>query len=126
IDDEPHLLYAVDDRAGGLLVLDLKLDRERAIVGRFFGQSYLATSALGVVLLGLLFFGAFSLRYFLRSLIRQPEAQRTKTITEGLAVDTSHGRRNLLPWLLALCTMVFLLDLSNLLDSAIGIGYVLA
>src|SRR5262245_37350117 len=36
------------------------------------------------------------------------------------------GRRNLLPWLLVSCLGVFAMDLSNVLDSAVGIGYVLA
>jgi PAS domain S-box-containing protein len=123
---QPHLLYAVNDRQGGVLVLDMELDRERAIVGRFFGQSYLSSSALGFILLALLLFSAFGLRHFLRSLIRLPEDERRAIIAAGLQVDASHERRNLLPWLLALCAVVFLLDLSNLLDSAIGIGYVLA
>jgi PAS domain S-box-containing protein len=123
---QPHLLYAVNDHQGGVLVLDMALDHERAIVGRFFGQSYLSSSALGFILLALLLFSAFGLRHFLRSLIRLPEDERRATIAAGLQVDASHERRNLLPWLLALCAVVFLLDLSNLLDSAIGIGYVLA
>ena len=123
---QPHLLYAIADREDGVLLLDLKLDHERALVGRFFGQSYLSSSALGFILLALLLFAAFSLRYFLRALIQLPEEQRRKTILEGLQVDASHERRNLLPWLLPLCVGVFLLDLSNILDSAIGIGYVLA
>ena len=123
---EPHLLYAVADGRDGVLVLEMKLDRERAIVGRFFGQSYLSGSAIGFILLALLLFGAFGLRYFLRSLVRLPEDERRRTILEGLRVDGTHERRNLLPWLLGLCAMVFVLDLSNMLDSAIGIGYVLA
>jgi two-component system, sensor histidine kinase and response regulator len=123
---EPHLLYAIKDRADGVLVLDLKLDREHALVGRFFGQSYLSSSALGFILLALLLFAAFGLRYFLRTLIRLPEEERRHTILEGLQVDATHERRNLLPPLFALCVMVFVLDLSNILDSGIGIGYVLA
>jgi two-component system, sensor histidine kinase and response regulator len=35
----PHLFYGVRDRADGLLLLDLSLERERATIGRFFGQS---------------------------------------------------------------------------------------
>src|SRR5690606_20148900 len=71
-------------------------------------------------------FAAFGLRYFLRTLIRLPEEERRKAIMEGLQVEAAHGRRNLLPWLLALCAAVFVVDLSNVLDSAVGIGYVLA
>jgi PAS domain S-box-containing protein len=123
---QPHLLYAIADREDGVLILELKLDRERALVGRFFGQSYLATSALGFILVALLLFAAFSLRHFLRTLIKLPEEERQRTIVEGLQVDAAQERRNLLPWLLALCVGVFLLDISNVLDSAIGIGYVLA
>ncbi len=123
---QPHLLYALADRDDGVLVLDLKLDRERALVGRFFGQSYLSASAIGFISLALLLFAAFGLRYFLRTLIRLPDEERRKTIVEGLQVDQHHERRNLFPWLMTLCVMVFMLDLSNLLDSAIGIGYVLA
>jgi PAS domain S-box-containing protein len=123
---QPHLMYAVRDGADGLLILEMNLDRERATVGRFFGQSYLSASAIGVILLALLLFAAFGLRYFLRALVRLPDEERRKTILEALQVGVSHERRNLLPWLLGLCLIVFVLDLSNVLDSAIGIGYVLA
>ena len=65
----PHLFYGVRDRADGVLLLDLSLERERATIGRFFGQSYLSMNAVGYFLMALLLFGAFSLRYYLRSLI---------------------------------------------------------
>ena len=65
----PHLFYAVRDHADGVLLLDLTLERERATIGRFFGQSYLAMNAVGYFLMALLMFGAFSLRFYLRSQI---------------------------------------------------------
>ena len=98
----PHLFYGVRDRGDGLLLLDLALDRERATIGRFFGQSYLSMNALGYFLMALLLFGAFSLRYYLRSLIQMPEEERRDTIVNGLRGDL-HRRRNLLPWLLVMC-----------------------
>ena len=61
---------ACADRADGVLLLDLSLERERATIGRFFGQSYLSMNALGYFLMALLLFGAFSLRYYLRTLIQ--------------------------------------------------------
>ncbi|HEY7639888.1 MAG TPA: response regulator [Steroidobacteraceae bacterium] len=121
----PHLFYAVADRADGVLLLDLPLDRERATIGRFFGQSYLAMDALGYFLMALLLFGAFSLRYYLRTLIQLPEAERRDTIIQGLRGDL-HSRRNLLPWLLIMCGAILALDIANILDSAVGIGYLLA
>jgi two-component system sensor histidine kinase/response regulator len=126
IDGDPYLLYAVPDGRDGVLVLEMKLDRERELLGRYFGQSYLSGSAIGFILVGLLLFAAFGLRHFLRSVVRLPEDERRKTVLEALRVDASHERRNLFPWLVGLCAMVFALDLSNVLDSAIGIGYVLA
>ncbi len=121
----PHLFYGLRDRSDGLLLLDLTLDRERATIGRFFGQSYLSMNALGYFLMALLLFGAFSLRYYLRSLIGMPEAERRDTIINGLRGDL-HSRRNLLPWLLVMCAAIFAVDIANMLDSAVGIGYLLA
>ena len=121
----PHLFYGVADRADGVLLVDLSLERERATIGRFFGQSYLSMNALGYFLMALLLFGGFSLRYYLRSLIQLPEEERRDTIINGLRGDL-HTRRNLLPWLLVMCAAIFALDIANILDSAVGIGYLLA
>ncbi|MGH8178112.1 MAG: response regulator [Steroidobacter sp.] len=121
----PHLFYAVSDRAGGVLMLDLPLDAERAVIGRLFGQSYLSGTAVSYILIGLLMFAAFALRYYLRTLADLPVEERRDLIVSGLR-DVQRQRRNLLPWLLALCAMVFAADLSNVLDSAVGIGYILA
>ncbi|HEY4370182.1 MAG TPA: response regulator [Steroidobacteraceae bacterium] len=122
----PHLHYAVKDRADGVLILDLPLQREHAAIGRMLGQSYLSSSAVGWILISLLLFGCFGLRFFLRTLIKLPEAQRRETIESGLREVAPSGQRNLLPWLLALCAVVFAIDLTNVMDSAVGIGYVLA
>lgn len=121
-----HLQYAVMDGADGVLLLDLPLDQERATIGRLFGQSYLSGSAVGYILIALLLFGSFGLRFYLRGLIRLPEDERRATIEEGLRESDPKQQRNLLPWMLALCALVFAIDLSNVMDSGIGIGYVLA
>jgi PAS domain S-box-containing protein len=121
----PHLFYGVADRDDGVLLLDLSLERERATIGRFFGQSYLSMVGLGYFLMALLLFGAFSLRYYLRSLIQMPEEERRDTISQGLRGDL-HSRRNLLPWLLVMCGAIFAVDITNMFDSAVGIGYLLA
>ncbi|HEU4652481.1 MAG TPA: response regulator [Steroidobacteraceae bacterium] len=123
---QPTLLYAVSDRGDGLLMLELPLEREGAIIGRFFGQSYLSASAIGYIAIALLMLGAFSLRFFLRSVIALPQEQRREVIQSGLQSDSFHGKHNLLPWLLALCAVVFVLDLCDIYDSVIGIGYVFA
>jgi PAS domain S-box-containing protein len=121
----PHLFYAVPDRAGGVLLIDLPMEREHATIQRFFGQSYLSSSTLGYILVGLLLLGVFGLRHYLRTLIALPEEERRRILVKGLE-GTTRGRRNLMPWLLATCAVVFAADLANVLDSAIGIGYVLA
>jgi two-component system sensor histidine kinase/response regulator len=121
----PHLFYAVPDRAGGALLIDLPMAREQATIYRFFGQSYLSASALGYILVGLLLLGVFGLRHYLRSLIELPEPERRRVILQGLDGAT-HDRRNLLPWLFGICALVFAADLVNVQDSIIGIGYVLA
>ena len=121
----PHLFYGVRDHNDGLVLIDLSLERERATIGRFFGQSYLSMNALGYFLMALLLFGGFSLRYYLRTLIGLPEDERRDTITNGLRGDL-HTRRNLLPWLLVMCGAIFAVDITNMLDSAVGIGYLLA
>ena len=121
----PHLFYAVPDRAGGALLIDLPMAREQATIYRFFGQSYLSSSALGYILVGLLLLGVFGLRYYLRSLIELPAEQRRRLVTEGLD-GAPRNRRNLLPWLFGICALVFAADLVNVQDSIIGIGYVLA
>ena len=121
----PHLFYGVADRDDGVLLLDLSLERERATIGRFFGQSYLAMNALGYLLMALLLLGGFSLRYYLRSLIKLPEEERQDTIINGLRGNL-HSRRNLLPWLLIMCGAIFAVDITNMFDSAVGIGYLLA
>ncbi|MET0534351.1 MAG: response regulator [Steroidobacter sp.] len=121
----PHLFYAVSDRAGGALLIDLTMEREQAVIARFFGQSYLSSSALGYLLVGLLLIGVLGLRYYLRELIALPADQRRNLVIKGLDAP-NQGRRNLLPWLLGICVLVFLADLTNAMDSAIGIGYVLA
>ena len=113
------------DHGDGVLLLDLPLERERATIGRFFGQSYLSMNALGYFLMALLLFGAFSLRYYLRSLIQMPEEERRDTIINGLRGDL-HSRRNLLPWLLVMVAAIFAVDIANMIDSAVGIGYLLA
>jgi len=122
----PHLQYAAADGAGGVLILDVPLEKERAMVGRLFGQSYLAGSAVGYLLAALLLFGGFSLRYYLSDLVRLPAEERRNIVQEGLRENDATGRRNLFPWLLSLCGLVFAFDLSNIMDSAVGIGYVLA
>ncbi|MBL8269309.1 response regulator [Steroidobacter sp.] len=121
----PHLFYAVPDRAGGALLIDLSMEREVATINRFFGQSYLSASALGYILVGLLLLGVFGLRYYLRSLIALPEEERRQLLSQGMD-GVSTDRRNLLPWLFAICALVFAADLVNVQDSVIGIGYVLA
>ncbi|MDY6948424.1 MAG: ATP-binding protein, partial [Pseudomonadota bacterium] len=121
----PHLFYAVPDRAGGVLLIDLPMQREQATISRFFGQSYLSSSTLGYILVGLLLLGVFGLRYYLRSLIALPDEERHNVVIKGME-GAPAGRRNLMPWLLATCAVVFTADLANVLDSAIGIGYVLA
>ncbi|HEY0683688.1 MAG TPA: response regulator [Steroidobacter sp.] len=120
----PHLFYGVPDRAGGALLIDLTMEREQATIQRFFGQSYLSSSALGYILVGLLLLGVFGLRFYLRNLIALPEDQRRRILMKGL--DGAPPRRNRLPWLFAICAVVFAADLANVMDSAIGIGYVLA
>jgi PAS domain S-box-containing protein len=121
----PHLFYAVRDHADGVLLLDLPLERERATIGRFFGQSYLSMNAVGYFMVALLMFGAFSLRFYLRTLVNMPEPERSDTIIQGLRGEL-HSRRNLLPWLLVMCGAIFAVDIANMLDSAVGIGYLLA
>ncbi len=121
----PHLFYAVPDRAGGVLLIDLPMAREQATIYRFFGQSYLSASALGYILVGLLLLGVFGLRHYLRSLVELPEGERRQLIHQGLE-GTTGNRRNLLPWLFGICALVFAADLVNVQDSIIGIGYVLA
>ncbi|HJY38768.1 MAG TPA: hypothetical protein VJ299_14920, partial [Steroidobacteraceae bacterium] len=109
----PHLFYGIGDQSDGVLLLDLSLERERETIGRFFGQSYLAMNGLGYFLMALLLFGAFSLRYYLRSLIEMPEEERRDTIIKGLGGDL-HSRRNLLWWLLVMCAGIFALDITNI------------
>ncbi|MBB6092498.1 PAS domain S-box-containing protein [Povalibacter uvarum] len=118
------LRYAVNDRAGGVLLLNLPLDRERAVIGRLFGQSYLSANAVGMLIVSLLLFATFGLRFYLRGLMRLPEDQRRAIIKSGL--DDQQQRRNLLPWMLTLCLLVFAFDLMNTMDAVVGIGYVLA
>src|SRR5947208_2349143 len=55
------------------------------------------------------------------------QPRKKKVIAEGgLNFDPFQSRRDLLPWLLGLCVIVFALDLNGLFDSATDIGYVLA
>ncbi len=126
IEDHPQLHYAVADANGGVLVITLDLARERAAIGRTLGQLYMSGTALSYILVGLLLGGSFALRRFLRDLARRPDAERRELITAGLRVADLHGRPNLLLWMLSLCALVFALDLSNLWDVGVGIGYVLA
>lgn len=121
----PHLFYAVPDRAGGALLIDLPMAREQATIYRFFGQSYLSASALGYILVGLLLLGVFGLRHYLRSLAELPDDARRQLISQGLD-GVQRNRRNLLPWLFGICALVFAADLVDVQDSIIGIGYVLA
>jgi PAS domain S-box-containing protein len=123
---QPLLLYAVSDGRGGILTLELPIQHDHALTGQFFGTAYLSSSALGVIVMVLLLVAGVGLRRFLRSLAEMPEEVRRATIAEGLRVDDNGERRDLLPVLIALCGGVFFLDLTNLFDSAIGIGYVLA
>ena len=81
----PHLFYAVPDRAGGALLIDLPMAREQATIYRFFGQSYLSSSALGYILVGLLLLGVFGLRHYLRSVIELPEEERRRHEAEARA-----------------------------------------
>ncbi len=120
------LHYAVPDRRGGVLLLDVSLDKEMRTVGRFFGQSYLSDGATAYTLIGLLLVAAASLRHFLRRLAQLPPEQRRQQIQAGLTGSDGSRRRNLLPWLVALCGLVFLIDVRNWMDSAVGIGYLLA
>ena len=74
------------DRAGGVLLLDLSMEREQATIHRFFGQSYLSSSTLGYILVGLLLLGVFGLRHYLRSLIALPEDER-QIIADGCLIN---------------------------------------
>jgi two-component system, sensor histidine kinase and response regulator len=121
-----RLRYAFADRNGGAVIVDLDLARERAVIGRTLGQLYMSGTVLSYVLVALLLVGAYALRRFLRDLIKRPEDERRELITAALRVTDIHGRRNLLPWMLSLCALVFVLDLSNVWDVGVGIGYVLA
>jgi two-component system sensor histidine kinase/response regulator len=125
VGEVPHLFYAVADGRDGLVLLDLPLDRERATIGRFFGQTYLSNAYAAYVLIALLMFAGFGLRYYLRGLVKLPEDQRREAVLKGLGGNFGN-RHNLLPWLLALCAGIFAADIANLLDSAIGIGYLFA
>jgi PAS domain S-box-containing protein len=125
--DGKHLLhYAIADRDDGVLLVNLDLERERAAIGRPLGQLYMSGTALSYILIALLIFGAYSLRRFLQDLARLPDAQRRELITTAIRSDPINGRLNLLPWMLSLCALVFALDLSNMWDVGVGIGYVLA
>lgn len=121
----PHLFYGVSDRSNGVLLIDLPMAREQATIGRFFGQSYLSSSTLGYVLVGLVIVGVLGLRYFLRNLVALPAEQRRELVLTGLD-STPRNRRNLLYWLISLCLVVFAADVANVLDSTIAVGYVLA
>jgi PAS domain S-box-containing protein len=120
------LHYAVSDRHGGILLLELTLEPEFATIARYLGQSYLAGSALSYILIGLLLIAVFGMRRFLRGLAHLPDEERRIAIDQGLQDRDINRRRNLLPGLLGLCAIVFFVDLRNWMDSAIGIGYVLA
>jgi two-component system sensor histidine kinase/response regulator len=126
VDGTPHIQYAVSDRAGGVLIVDLGLAEERAAIGRVLGQLYLSGTVLSYLLIALLIFGAFSLRSFLIDLIRRPEDERRELVAAGLRETDLKGRPNLLLSMSALCATVFVLDLSNAWDVGVGIGYVLA
>jgi two-component system, sensor histidine kinase and response regulator len=122
----PHLIYSVTDGSHGVLVIDLPLERERALVGRLFGQSYLTSAAIGYVLIGLLLIGSFGLRHYLRSIAGMPAEDRHALVSAALQDHNPRARANLLPWLLLLCAAVFMLDSLNIADWAVGIGYILA
>ena len=119
------LHYAVPDGNGGVLLIELSLEREFETVGRYFGQSYLAGSAFSYLLVGLLLFAVFGMRLFLRNLAQLPLEERRSTVETGLT-DVVERRRNLLPWLVMLCICVFLIDLKDWMDSVVGIGYIIA
>ena len=122
----PHLVYCITDGKQGVLVLDLPLERERALLGRFFGQSYLTGATIGYVLIGLLLIGSFGLRHYLRFIAGLPKEERSTLVAAALQAHNPRGRRNLLPWMLLLCIAVFTLDFLDRADWAVGIGYVLA
>ncbi len=125
-DGELRLRYAVSDRTGGVLLIDMDLAGERAAIGRVLGQLYLSGTALSFLLVALLMFGVFSLRRFLSDLIRRPASEREEIIAAGLRETDLKGRPNLLVWMLLLCGAMFALDMSNLWDVGVGIGYILA
>lgn len=126
VDGKYRLRYAVPDGNGGALVVDLDLEGERAAIGRVLGLSHISGVAICVLIIGLIAFGAYCLRRFLRDLSRRPEDERREIIAEGLRETDIKGRPNLLIWLVGLCALVFALDLSNIWDAGVGIGYVLA
>jgi len=125
-DGQMRLLYAVSAGTNDAVLVNLALDRERAAIGRVLGQMYLSGTAISFVLIALLVFGTYSLRRFLRDLIRRPEDQRRELISAGLREADLKGRPNLLLWMVALCAAMFALDLSNTWDVGVGIGYILA
>ena len=93
-------IYAVPDRAGGVLMLDLPLERERALIGRFFGQSYLSTSAVGYILVGLLLLRGVRLA-LLPAHARAAAGRGAPRHDRAGPRSAQRSRRNLLPWLLA-------------------------
>ncbi len=79
VSGDPHLFYGVPDRAGGVLLIDLPMEREQAMIRRFFGQSYLSSSALGYILVALLLFGVLRPALLLAQSHRLPEDERRET-----------------------------------------------
>ena len=124
--ESARLLYARTDRADGVLILETPLAREQAAIEPLVGEPQLSVSTVALLVLAVLCLGAVGVRHVLRELAQLPEHERRTTIVEGLKLGAAHGRHNLLPWLLALCGLIFLLDLAGKLDAAIGVGYLIA
>jgi PAS domain S-box-containing protein len=123
--DGGSIRYAVAAPGNQLLTLSVPLKAQRLWIERFFGRTYTAMLALALGLIGVLVLVGIMVRKQAMVFAAQSTDTQTRQVVRALSADVCISERNLLPWVLLLCALVFAVDLSNRVDGVVGIGYLL-
>ncbi|MET0986119.1 MAG: response regulator [Steroidobacteraceae bacterium] len=123
--DAGFIRYAFATPSHQLMTLTVPLDVERVRLDRFFGQSYMAMIALALALIGTLVLAGFFVRKQALAFAAQSASAQAQQVVRALSADIVTSSRNLLPWALLLCGLVFAADLTDQVDGMVGIGYML-
>jgi signal transduction histidine kinase/ActR/RegA family two-component response regulator len=124
---DPQVSLARHARAtssGGVLLVEVPFQSERAEIERFSARRILRNGSVGMILIGLFIYGLVSVRKNILRLADLSPEGRTTLVTQLLQAAPIRTRRNLMPFLLIALGLVFAVDLSNRIDTVATMAYI--